>query len=492
MQHTASHSILCNARRDRVFELIRRSVDWPQVFEPCLSVNVLETALNFERIEVSARVGGLAMSWESSRRFIPEVCGIDSTLIRPMKLVRAMTASWRVLHVNAEQCLLLLEHAYDLETEIAGQVEGVESAADAQRFIEAAIDANSRTELGNIKAAVEVEREFAAPVALDQHSSFSVVCEAPADSVYAVVRDTSLWPRIFDACLSATRLEGEAAQETVRIEALQEGRRVAWNTQRTYFDAIRRIDYYLPVPMPFLAAMRGQWRVVPLGAQRCLLTVDRHWRLLDDVRGVREGVETVAEASAIFDAFVNDNARAEMQAISHYVKGDREPCIAFTNTHDLPFPPGAVYEVLANIAAWPDVLPHCEAIEVMYDDTSYQEFSMRVRTPRGSESFRSIRRCDADGLTITYFQPNPPAVLRSHQGSWQVRSHGGGTRITTRHSVQLDAGECAASFGDTDPRLHKERVKSLLTTNSGATVAACVAWLKRVHDAEAGRHEVAP
>jgi aromatase len=260
---------------------------------------------------------------------------------------------------------------------------------------------------------------------------------------------------------------------------MQDGRRVSWNTQRRYFDAIHRIDYHLPVPMPFLESMNGQWRVVPVRPGHCLLTVNRSWRLLADVGGIREGVNTVAQASAIVDAFVNENAQTEMQAIRAFVEGGGDAFTSFTTSYRLPHPPDEVYRVLADAAHWPEVLPHCESLKMVYDDAQYQEFLMRVRTPRGVETFRSIRRCNPDELSIHYFQPEPPAVLRTHHGSWQVKSApGGGSEVFSHHDIQLNRDACVAAFGDADVRLHKRRIKELVIANSGTTSEACKRWLE--------------
>lgn len=477
MQFTTSHSIVCNAPRAEVYRLIRSSRDWPEVFEPCEAVDVLEESTDSERIEITARVNGTSMTWQSQRRFLPQVFGIDSRLVRPMKLVRAMNASWRVAHVNSEQCLLILDHEYDLDDQVDGQVPGVSTRTEAARFIESAIDANSRTELGNIKHAAE-RRAPARHVPLDHSAAHSVVCNASAQSVYAVIRDTSCWPRIFDACLGATRLEGDAREELVRIEAVQDGQRVAWNTHRRYFDAIHRIDYHLPVPMPFLASMHGQWRVVPLAAGRCLLTVNRSWRLLEDVSGIREGVTSVLQASALVDRFVNDNAQAEMHAIRCFVEGRSDSTTTFSATYHLPHGPDAVYALLADAAGWPGVLPHCESLQMVYDDSRYQEFLMRVRTPLGIETVRSVRHCSADELSIAYFQPEPPSVLRTHHGSWQVRSAAGGAQVIASHTIQVNGDACAAAFGDVDSSLHRRRLKELIGAHGGALVDACAKRLE--------------
>ncbi|MFI6768559.1 SRPBCC family protein [Streptomyces sp. NPDC050355] len=477
MRYHLSHSVVCAAPPGRVYDVIRRSADWPRIFAPCQAVTVLEQEPDRELIEIRALVGGAPMTWRSRRRFLPEVCGVRAEVVRPMKLVAAMTTEWRVVAVNAQQSLLLLEHAYDLCEDVAGQVEGVTTREQAEHFIESAIDANSATELGNIKAAVE--RPAPPADERDCHARHSVVVGAPADTVYGLIRDTTHWPRIFDACLGAASVGSDATGELVRIEAAQDGRTVAWETRRRYYDAIRRIDYHLPVPMPFVASMRGEWRVVPLGTARCLLTVDRHWRMLDDVRGVRDGVTTVAEAAAVVRGFVETNAAAEMTALRAYAEDGIDTLTEITTRISLPHPPDAVYTLLADVAGWPKLLPHCEGLELRHDDGRHQEFVLEVRTAAGAEAFRSVRHCDAERLSIVYFQPEPPPLLLRHEGSWQVRAaDDGGSEVVSRHTAVLDAVACEKAFGTAELREHKRRVRDMLDGNSRRTVEACAQALE--------------
>lgn len=181
-QYVAAHSIVCNVPPARVYELIRRSVEWPQVFEPCQKVVLIEEGPQHEHIEITALVNGVAMTWRSQRRFQPEVFAIESRLLPPMPLVRSMTTSWRVVPVNHEQSLLLLEHDYELLDDVAGLVEGVTTREQAEQFIARAIDTNSTTELGNIKAAVE-RQTVKGEVRLDRQARHSIVCAAPAAAV---------------------------------------------------------------------------------------------------------------------------------------------------------------------------------------------------------------------------------------------------------------------------------------------------------------------
>jgi hypothetical protein len=68
-------------------------------------------------------------------------------------------------------------------------------------------------------------------------------------------------------------------------------------------------------------------------------------------------------------------------------------------------------------------------------------------------------------------------VLRTHHGSWQVKSAPGGSRVIAQHSIQLNRDACEAAFGETDIRLHKQRIKELVTLNSGTTIEACTRWI---------------
>lgn len=477
MRQHASHSVVCDAPPARVYELISDSANWPTVLEPCEDVTVLERNEYGEHIQITARVNGTPMTWRSRRRFLPEVFGIQATIVEPMKLVAAMTTNWRVVEVNREQSLLLLEHDYDICADVTGQVDGVTTYAQAVEYIGRAIHANSTVELGNLTAALARE---APDTAVDRYARHSVVCDATADEVYAMVRDPRIWPDIFDACVGVSVVESDGTGELVRIEALQDGRRVSWDTRRRYVDEAHRIEYELPVPMPFVGRMSGQWRVVPLGADRCLLTVDRTWRMLPDVRGVRAEVTTVEQADAIVRTFVDDNARNEMRAIAAYVAGHRgEPISSFTTRVRLAHPADRVYALLADVALWPKMLAHCESLDLRYDDGGHQEFVMDVQTAAGTETFRSIRLCEPEALRISYFQPQPPPVLRHHRGTWRVRAVPGGCEVIADRTVVLDPDACTREFGTPDPVEHKQRVRRLLDGNSRATVEACGRWLEQ-------------
>ncbi|NRR31896.1 SRPBCC family protein [Oxalobacteraceae bacterium] len=481
MTHTQSHSIVCNAPAAAVYAVICQSEHWPKLFEPCLAVEVLERSDAEELIRVTARVNGEPMSWESRRAFRREIFGIDTQVIKTMQFVESMQTSWRVVQLNPAQSVLVLEHEYSILPDVAGQNPEVETQEQARAFIARAISANSTRELGNIRDALEQGSAPAAQeVARSRSTSHSTLCHASAPEVYALIADAGNWPKIFDSCVSATAGARLGNSELVHIEAMQEGKVVGWDTLRRYHDDIFRIDFHLPVPMPFLQEMRGQWRVIPIDGGSCVLNVTRYFELLDDVSGIREGITTHAQASALVNRFIDDNAGTEMQAVKSFVENRDAAFSAFSARYTLPYAPDQVFEVLADASRWPEVLPHCSGVSIIYDDGQNQEFVMDINTAHGTEHFRSIRKCERAALEISYFQPKPPALLRTHSGRWLLRACGSGTEVTSSHVVQLNPLRCAEQFDDADLRRNKQRVKELVMKNSKATVEACGRWLDQI------------
>lgn len=470
---STSHAILCSAPRDTVYRIISESDRWPELFEPCLEVRAIERDAESEDIEIAAMVNGAPMRWRSRRRFLPEAPGIDSESLEPMPLVRTMKTRWRVIAANDAQCALVLEHDFEVLEEVAGLVEGVATPADATAFIARAIETNSRRELANIQDAAAADSRTAqaeGPI----RRFCSIVCDAPAAQVFDAIADTGKWPLLFDACTSVEVLEDDARGELTRIEARDGARPIDWTTRRRYHRDIGRIDFALETPMPFIAAMEGQWRVTPLDADRALLSVERGFEFRDALDRPRDEILR----------FLDENAETEMLAIKSLVEtGDATLTVA-RSRHLVPFAPDRVYRVLAEVRRWPEVLSGC-GVTILYDDGIAQEFTLEIAGSSGVEQFRSIRMCDPSALSIAYFQPSPPAWLVSHHGSWTVRGAPGGSEILAERRVRIDAAHCAEMFGDDDLARNKARVRERIVASTGATVKACADWLAgRADDAD--------
>jgi len=304
-----------------------------------------------------------------------------------------------------------------------------------------------------------------------------MICHAPVEAIYQIISDTARWPDLFESCVSTEVLEKGDNYQLVRITAQDNGMEMTWDTHRTFLPDINGIDFYLPIPMPLLTDMQGRWRVVPLESGRSLLFVERSFVVKDDVTGLIDGVTTPEEAVDFMLNFIDRNGGKEMIAIKSLVEGkdqhEDELSFSFESSRVLPFPAADIYTLLADAANWSLLLPHCQAVDMLYDDGSNQEFIMEVRTAYGTERIRSIRRCRQDLLTIEYFQPEPPPVMSRHSGRWTLNSVPGGTEVFARHEFQIQPNACRDLFGEGDIASYKQRLHHALEKNSLTTIEAC-------------------
>ncbi|MBO3459176.1 hypothetical protein G7B40_027780 [Aetokthonos hydrillicola Thurmond2011] len=84
-------------------------------------------------------------------------------------------------------------------------------------------------------------------------------------------------------------------------------------------------------------------------------------------------------------------------------------------------PTDVVYQAMVDMENWPKLLPHIKAVNVLYNDGRYQEFTMTVdsETEAGDLTVRSVRLCDRLNLQIDLFQADPPPFLKHHAGGWK-------------------------------------------------------------------------
>ena len=137
--------------------------------------------------------------------------------------------------------------------------------------------------------------------------------------------------------------------------------------------------------------------------------------------------------------------------------------------------PAGVLNAYWRLERWPEVAPHVVAIDLLYGDEESQVLVMTVETRGRMDAFKSVRV--REGSVIRYIQPRPPRILRHHHGSWSIEPHQGGTRVVSRHVIEVDlaaAAEVLAEIGvpffsDADIRAS---IESLIRNNSLQTMRA--------------------
>ncbi|MGO6747876.1 SRPBCC family protein [Rhizobium ruizarguesonis] len=481
-----SHSIVCHAEPWHVFSVIAKPEDWPVLFEPCVAVDVIERANGIERIAVTAMVNGHQQTWQSRRLVDATSLQIDVEMTDRLALVAAMRTRWRVYGTGNGQSVLVLEHECDLVSHIRGLVSGVNTSVEAERWITTAIDKNSTVELKNIRQAVERPSGMMPGADGLYRSSHATLCEAPADLVFPFVADPTRWPGLFKPCLAVETLPPDGDWNVVKIHADQGGREVSWTSRRRVNADARIVDYELADSMPYTDAMRGRWRVVPLGPRRSLLAVDRIWSIADPMAPLHEGITSSSDAAAFIARFVDTNARREMDEIAA-IAADHTAAPLFIETElDVEVSADEIYAVLANASLWPAIAPHCRSLRVGFDDGVYQELCFEIETSTGErEAFRSFRVCNNAKRSISFVQVEPPGPLERHHGGWTITPTPTGARVTCRHFATPRRTTLTEVSGTTAPTQQDEALRGMIGANSKAIVMACVAHI------QAGRKEQA-
>ena len=309
-------------------------------------------------------------------------------------------------------------------------------------------------------------------------TSHSVICHASADSIYAIVSDVRRWVGLFEITCEAVIVGQGENFELSRITALINGVETTWITHRRFLREIHGVDFEIMTPMPLIDYMHGHWRVIELDAQSCLVSVEHKFAIKPDVEGLVEGVSTRQEALDYMLKAIHSNAWRDLDHIKSYVEreeGEEADPLAhsFSAEKIIAAPIADVYALLKNVQNWPDLLPHCQAVDMRYNEGGHQEFVMEVTTPHGNEHFRSIRICDDAAQSIQYFQPEPPDVLTFHSGNWILQATSEGTHVLGTHKVVLAPDAFAKVFGEGSLDEYKQKLAKAIENNSMTTLNAC-------------------
>jgi aromatase len=285
-----------------------------------------------------------------------------------------------------------------------------------------------------------------------------------AEKAFEFCLDVASWPHVFPPCLDAQVLAESETEQQIFLTAKANEQVFSWQSTRQLDRKNRRIEFSQAKPSPLVKYMKGAWTFEPKGAGS-IITLTHDFEVNDHVTGVVAGVDSRDDAVAFMLKTVENNSTRELNAIRAELerKSWRHE---FSESLLVDHSPTAIYQLLRDAANWPWLLPHCNAVEMIYDDPQYQEFKMNVQVGEIEESIRSIRILHPD--RIEYFQPAPPPALKEHQGRWTLRPTEGGVEITSWHAVVLNPDFWAG----TEMEEAKRKVETAINRNSLGTMQA--------------------
>lgn len=295
-------------------------------------------------------------------------------------------------------------------------------------------------------------------------TNHAIEVQCGADAAFALCVDVSGWPSIFPPCLDAKVIAETDTQQTIALTAKANDQIFSWQSTRQIDRKARRIGFEQARPSPLVKYMKGEWSVNQAGPT-CIINLAHEFEVADDVANRVPNVSTQGEAMAFMVDTVENNSAKELASI----KKELERSFwrhEFSEAMLIQHSPGAIFKLLRDASNWPWLLPHCEGVEMIYEDPHYQEFIMRVRVGGIEERIRSIRALRPN--LIEYFQPTPPPALKEHQGRWILRETEAGVEVTSWHSVILNEAYWQGFSVDEA----KQKVETAINRNSLGTMRA--------------------
>lgn len=295
-------------------------------------------------------------------------------------------------------------------------------------------------------------------------TAHAIEANCSPDTAFALCLDVENWPGVFPPCLSAKVLEETDSEQLIELTAKANEEVFNWQSRRTLDRDARRIGFAQARTSPLVKHMKGAWtiEVLPHGSR---ITLSHEFEVKDDVAGLVPGVHTPAEAEAFMIKTIEDNSSRELAAIRKVLEREHWRH-EFSEAMVIPHDETAIYQLLRGAHNWPWLLPHCKAVDMLYDDPDNQEFKMTVMVGEQEESLRTIRRLQPG--KIEYFQPEPPPPLKEHRGRWTLRDTPAGVEVTSWHEVVLSAGH----WTHTDVASAKQTVEAAINRASLGTMKA--------------------
>ncbi|HEU5472968.1 MAG TPA: aromatase/cyclase [Actinophytocola sp.] len=240
------HEVTVAAPGAAVFRLLAEVGNWPRIFPPTVYVEALERGHDQERIRIWATANGTVKNWTSVRRLDPADLRIEFHQEVTAPPVAAMSGTWVVEPLGEGRSRVRLLHHY----------RAVDDDPDSLRWIDEAVDRNSRSELAALRTNLELAHGSA-------ELTFSFVdtvrVAGPASAVYEFVAAADRWPERLPHVASVRLDEESPGVQCLEMDTLAPDGSV--HTTRSYRVCFphHRIAYKQVVLPALLTMHTGYW-----------------------------------------------------------------------------------------------------------------------------------------------------------------------------------------------------------------------------------------
>jgi aromatase len=257
-----SHEITVLATAERLYDLIADVGNWASVFPPSVHVDHVERGGTEERIRIWATVDGQVKHWTSRRTLDRGALRVDFRQEVPSPPFAAMGGAWIIDPTGPQECRVRLLHDF----------EAVGDDPETLRWIERAVDANSRAELAALKRHAELGTATA-----DTFLTFedTVRVDGAAKDVYDFINEAQHWAdRLPHVTAVSLKDVGPGVQILAMDTLTKDGRPHTTESVRICFP-YQRIVYKQTTLPPLMSLHTGEWRFEEDGTGTTVVT-SRH------------------------------------------------------------------------------------------------------------------------------------------------------------------------------------------------------------------------
>ncbi|MFC8247413.1 aromatase/cyclase [Streptomyces chartreusis] len=240
------HEITVDAPAPAVYRLIAEVENWPRIFPPTIYVDHLERGESEERIRIWATANGEAKNWTSRRTLDPDALRITFRQEVSTAPVAAMGGTWIIEPLSGTSSRIRLLHDY----------RAIDDDPEGLKWIDEAVDRNSRSELAALKTNVELAHA-------SEEITFSfedtVQIDGSAKDAYDFVNEAGLWVERLPHVASVRFSEDTPGLQTLEMDTrAKDGSTHTTKSYRVTFPHHRIA--YKQVTLPALMTLHtGYW-----------------------------------------------------------------------------------------------------------------------------------------------------------------------------------------------------------------------------------------
>ncbi|MFI5676952.1 aromatase/cyclase [Streptomyces cellulosae] len=301
------HEITVSAPAASVYQLIAEVENWPRIFPPTIHVDHVEKNDRSERIRIWATANGEAKNWTSRRTLDPERLRIGFRQEVSAPPVASMGGTWVIEPLCDSVSRVRLLHDY----------RAVDDDPQSLRWIDEAVDRNSRSELAALKTNVEL-----AHAAEDLTFSFedTVHIAGSAKDVYDFVNDAHLWSERLPHVAHVRLDEDTPGLQTLEMDTrAKDGSVHTTKSYRVTFP--HRKIAYKQVTLPALMTLHtGYWTFVENGTSVAASSQHTVTINTENIARILGADATVADAREYVQAALSTNSRATLGHAKDYAE----------------------------------------------------------------------------------------------------------------------------------------------------------------------------